>query len=62
MLGNLAILGPFRIFDLFWDDQGEVGGGEEEDGAMRRRRGEGIIGRKSVQCTFTDLPAGDKTP
>lgn len=31
-------------------------------GAVRRRRGEGIIGRKSVQRTFTDLRAGDKNP
>lgn len=29
---------------------------------MRRRRGEGIIGRKSVQRTFTDLRVGDKNP
>lgn len=39
MLGNLAIPGPFRIFDLFWDDQGEVGGGEEEDRGREKEKG-----------------------
>ena len=28
--GSLALTGPFRIFDLFREDRGEVGGWEKD--------------------------------